>query len=324
MTGDASTGKTFVAKVIFQELVRHYNKQLASDPLKTKGIILAYTRKAAYNIGGFTAHSILHLPFKSSEAIALDSNTLDVLSKQSEQLRLVLIDETSLIGSRMLFNMDRRLRQILHMATMPFGNVDPIFYGDFYQAGPIHDSLIFEHPKLHGQKIPYTFWRDNVKCFQLHQVMRQKYYTFISILNRIRKNCQTELDIAWLNKQCYRQPPNDPSFPYLFFINKDVDEHNIKMLSLINTNPYILKAIDNTVDILDHNANNDEKQLLPETILLKKGILVELIGGNFSIQDGLINGSDGVFMHYTLGDPNIIWIDFRNSSIGKCQRQNMK
>ena len=58
--------------------------------------------------------------------------------------------------------------------------------------------------------------------------------------------------------------------------------------------------------------------------MLKKGILVELIGGNFSIQDGLINGSDGVFMHYTVGDPDIIWIDFRNSSIGKSQRQNMK
>ena len=96
---------------------------------------------------------------------------LDVLSKQYEQLRLVFIDETTWIGSRMLFNMDKRLREILHMTTMPFGNVDIILCGDFYQVEPIRDAWIFEHPKLHGQKIPYTFSRENIKCFQLHQVM---------------------------------------------------------------------------------------------------------------------------------------------------------
>ena len=118
--------------------------------------------------------------------------------------------------------------------------------------------------------------------------MRQTDQTFISILNRIRKNRQTEIDIAWLKKQCNRQAPNDPMFPYLFFRNKGIDEH--KMISLINIDPCILEAIDNHVDILDHNANNDEKHLLAEIILLKKGILVDLIGENFSIQDVLING----------------------------------
>ena len=68
------------------------------------------------------------------------------------------------MGSCMLFNMDKRLHEILHMATKTFGNVDIVFCGDFYQARPIFDAYIFEHPKLHGQKIPYMFWKYNVKC----------------------------------------------------------------------------------------------------------------------------------------------------------------
>lgn len=172
LTGDAGTGKTFVAKAIFHALARFYNSQIASDPIKEKGIILAYTGKAAYNIGGLTADSVLHLPLKASYISPLSANTLDMLSKRYGQLRLVLFDETYLIGSRMLYNMDKRLREILHVATKPFGNVDVIFCGDFFQAEPIRDSWIFEPPRLHGQQLPYGFWTENVKCFQLNIVMR--------------------------------------------------------------------------------------------------------------------------------------------------------
>lgn len=115
LIGDVGIGKTFVEKLIFQALVKYYNKQLGSDPLKNKGLLLAYNDKDAYNIGGATAHSILHLQFRSSIATPLDSNTVDLLSKQYEQLRLILIDEISSIGIKMLFNMDKIFSQILHM-----------------------------------------------------------------------------------------------------------------------------------------------------------------------------------------------------------------
>ena len=61
----------------------------------------------------------------------------------------------------------------------------------------------------------------------------------------------------------------------------------MKMLSLINYKPYVLKAIDNHANILDDTLASTHKQLLPETIVLEKGILVKLITGNLLIQDGL-------------------------------------
>ena len=32
---------------------------------------------------------------------------------------------------------------------------------------------------------------------------------------------------------------------------------------------------------------------------LEKNMLVELIGRNYSIEDGLVNGEEGLFRHYT-------------------------
>ena len=83
-----------------------YNKDLNRNPLKKKGLIVAFTGKAAYNADGITVHSALRLPLSPSNMIPLSSNTLDMLSKEYQQLRLFLVDEASLIGSRMLYNME--------------------------------------------------------------------------------------------------------------------------------------------------------------------------------------------------------------------------
>jgi hypothetical protein len=71
------------------------------------------------------------------------------------------------------------------------GNIDMIFYGDLYQAQPIQDSLIFEQPIINMETVTHEFWRDNIKCIELHTTMHQTYETFIAILNRMWTNIQT-------------------------------------------------------------------------------------------------------------------------------------
>lgn len=163
----------------------------------------------------------------------LGSNTLDMLTKEYDQLRLLLIDKASLIGSRMLYNMDKRLREILHMPTIPFGNLDNIFCGDLCQIQHVHDSWIFQQPTFQDDTIPYSFWKDHVKCFELTKITKKDNKDFVSILNRIRTCSHTNNDNDYLNKLYYKPAPRDPMFPYLFFINKDVKKHNEKMLSLV-------------------------------------------------------------------------------------------
>ena len=81
LTGGVRTGKTHTAKAIYHGLLHYYDKQLESDPLKRKGLILVFTGKAAYTIGGVTVHSALRLSFGSTKMLPLNSNTLDLLTK---------------------------------------------------------------------------------------------------------------------------------------------------------------------------------------------------------------------------------------------------
>ena len=37
---------------------------------------------------------------------------------------------------------------------------------------------------------------------------------------------------------------------------------------------------------------------LPFAIVLKQNMLIELVGGNFVIDDGLVNGAEGIFKEF--------------------------
>jgi hypothetical protein len=136
LTGGAGTCKTFTMKELFQILIRIYDSSNSSDPMKPKGLIVAYTRKAAYNAGGTTIHSSFLMPFNKSQFLSLKNKLLDTLSKVYDELQLVFIDEAYFIGSRLFYSIDNRLRNIKHVHTKYFGNIEMIFCGDIYQAQP--------------------------------------------------------------------------------------------------------------------------------------------------------------------------------------------
>jgi hypothetical protein len=125
--------------------------------MKPKGLIVAYTGKAAHNAGGTTIHSAFLMPFNKSHFLPLSKEMLDTLSKIYEEPKLFFIDEASLIGSRFLYSIDNQIRSIKHVQTKYFGNIDMIFCVDLYQAQPIQDSLIFEQPIVNMETMTQVF-----------------------------------------------------------------------------------------------------------------------------------------------------------------------
>ena len=174
LTGCMGTRIFFIAKALFQSLVRMYNNIIEYDPHKIKGLITTYTGKVAFNAGGFILHTAFFMPFNKSEYLPLNNEKLDTLTKHYGQLRIFLIDEASLVGSKFLFQIEKRLREIKHIPTTYFGNVDIIFSGNLYQAQPIKYPLIFESPILSKHKLSYNFWQEKVNCYNLHLTMRKK------------------------------------------------------------------------------------------------------------------------------------------------------
>ena len=58
----------------------------------------------------------------------------------------------------------------------------------------------------------------------------------------MRVNQQSKEDIEYINDKCYKPAPLDPLFPYQLQ-NKDVQNHNEKMLSHVKEELIVLDAI---------------------------------------------------------------------------------
>jgi len=92
---------------------------------------MAYTFKVTFNINGTTIHSRLSLPLNCKHLQSLLVEKFNSLLKTYDELQLLVLDEVSLIGSRILFFIDLHLRSIKHTHNHFFGNMDVIIIGDF-------------------------------------------------------------------------------------------------------------------------------------------------------------------------------------------------
>jgi len=100
----AGTGKSFLISAISTEL-----ENLASQESKPNPVMrLAPTGIAAFGINGMTAHSALSLPVKSSFNPLIPS-ILSKLQHQWKNIKLLIIDEKSMIGRTMAGKIDSQL-----------------------------------------------------------------------------------------------------------------------------------------------------------------------------------------------------------------------
>lgn len=106
------------------------------------------------------------------------------------------------------------------------------------------------------------------------------------------------------------------------YLNNNVHEHNERMLSLMKKEENILNSYDITVDSTNINHNKQIKLQFPSSIVLKENMLVELIGRNYNIQDGLVNGVEGIFRGSTTFENGAIWIEFIDPFVGTTQCGN--
>jgi hypothetical protein len=132
--------------------------------------------------------------------------------------------------------------------------------------------------------------------------MRQTNEKFIAILNRMRTNSQTRDDLEYINTNCIRPAPNDPTFPYLFYKNKDVAMHNKSMLLLMPGNEILINAIDEEEENHGGVSYHQHTTTFPSQLVIKLNMLVEIYACNYDSQDGLVNGADGIIKAYTKTD----------------------
>ncbi|CAF1383790.1 unnamed protein product [Adineta steineri] len=295
ITGGAGTGKSHLLKCLHYEATKIFSrkKHLALDESidEVHTLITAFTGAAAVNVGGVTIHSAFGIgPQYNSMNDNLSSERLNTYRCKLSTLKLLFVDEVSLIQSSLWGAMHSRLSQIMgiHSNTAIFGNIGIIAIGDFYQCSPVASSSIYSS----------LLWTDHFQYVDLKINERQKTNVFFSqMLNRIRKikkkEDMTKEDREALEKchQRYLNNEYNPEALHLFAKNAQVDAHNEKLLDKICTNIRTLYEVNNNNIQMKANENKQSKKNSKPLRLAKNARV--MITKNICVNDGLANGVTG-------------------------------
>ncbi len=222
LIGRAGTGKS------------HFIRSLVDRDPQYPQALLAPTGLAAMNIGGQTVHSFFGFPPRPLIGNAEKPNWF--FTRTARAINRLIIDEVSMLRADVLDAMNQHL-QIARKSSRPFGGVQMLLVGDFYQLPPVvrgDEGQLLEDA---GYATPYAFsahcLRDApLAAVQLTEVHRQTNQDFIQILSSIRERRGVEEAVTILNTVCLdRSLPKRPVL--LCATNAVADGYNTRGLAAL-------------------------------------------------------------------------------------------
>jgi len=278
LTGSAGTGKTF--------LLNKFIKYLKDEKIKVG--ITASTGIASTHIGGTTIHSW------SGIGIANNINDPKVKKflkgrnpkwKEIRDTKVLIIDEISMLDSERLTLIDRVFKEIKD-PFLPFGGIQLVVCGDFFQLPPINDGI--EEKSQFAYNSP-VWKKARFKVCYLKKQFRQDDKDFITILNDIRGNKADQKTLEKIKTRLNKDIDGYDKVTKLYTHNRNVDRINDLELSKIEEleREYNMSStgLVKLVEILKKNC------LAPEILKLKKGAIVMFVKNNF--KEGYVNGTLG-------------------------------
>ena len=339
LSGGAGVGKSHLTKCLYQSALKYYNTKAGDDFHQIKILMLAPTGKAAYNIKGNTIHSALAVPACQSlkNYKHLDSSRLNTIRCELGGLKLIFLDEISMVGSAM-FNVqiNNRLKDIKG-SKQDFGGVSIVAIGDLLQLEPVMDSYIFKNLENSEYAVlAPNKWQDNFKMFELQEIMRQKdSKIFAEILNRLREGKHTNEDIMKLKERLIVENSiDDPmDVPHLFIQNQKVNEFNERVHNAATGEKFSIKAVDSVIGANSAQLRDKILSQIPDDQRKTKQIATNLhlcvgerteIASNVCTDDGMTNGAGNIIKKIQLNHKDkpsgIIWVQFDHPDVGEKTR----
>lgn len=285
LTGPPGSGKTF--------LLNQYIDYLKK---KHQGVaITASTGIAATHLQGVTIHSWSGLGIKDS----LTKSDLAKLLKKSylrknfEGIKVLIIDEISMLQASQ-FDAINQICQAFKKSAHPFGGLQVVCSGDFFQLPPISRG---RETKFVSQS--WSWKTMDIKICHLEEQYRQeKEDDLFNLLNHIRNNEAEEACRILIEKRP-RQDFKDKISTKLYTHNIDVDRINSDELKKINAPERVYymtsKGNKRLAESLRRNC------LAPERLVLKNGAKVMFVKNNF--KEGYVNGTLGEIIGFKDGWP---------------------
>lgn len=349
ISGGAGVGKSRLISAIYQSVLRIIRREPGPvDDDMPEILVAAPTGKAAHNIGGMTVHHTFHLKVNQGQNTVdggLNFDTLNTLRAKFSKVRLIIIDEVSMLSLGLFHQIHENLRQIYRIEASDlqtiFGGIPVIVVGDFNQLRPVKGSFVFEDFKTGPQSIVGNLLWPRFQLYELTEIMRQRDdKLFAEALGRLAAGTLTADDIRLFNGRCYNEdelPEAGKQCIHLFSWNADVQSYNTKQINLKRNNvpeplefvhlafdrvlgtvtPQIMRRVKYTLnDIRAQEAGG-----LPGEIVLMVGLRY-MITANIDVGDGLFNGASGVlrFIEIVSQKAEAVYIEFDDPKVGAAAR----
>lgn len=308
LTGAAGSGKTYVLNSYI-------------NFLKERGVEVAITAStgiAATHIGGMTIHSWAGIGIKDF----LTDRDLDhmqqkqYLWKRFDKVKVLVIDEVSMLKDSALDMVDA-VCKAFKRSDLPFGGIQVLISGDFFQLPPIDKALNIKTVKKNVLNLgdmsyemdedgftsstPFAFksnaWRkaDLHTCY-LREQYRQNEGGLLSILEEIRSGeVSDDAREMLLERICVEEK----DVTKLFTHNMDVDRFNQEKLSKVKGEEKVFEMT--TRGKVNLVQSIQKGCLAPVVLRLRIGSKVMFVKNN-PVQ-GYVNGTIGEVIKFKDGFP---------------------
>lgn len=295
LTGPAGAGKTYV----LNQLIKIK---------KAEGIhvsVTATTGLAASHLGGTTIHSWSGINIYDELPSGFFENMSKGRREIIEKTELLIIDEVSMLHDYRLDMIDEVCR-IVRKKDCPFGGIQVVMSGDFFQLPPINRN----GSKLGGFIVNSRVWQElnPVICY-IEDQHRQEDRKLLEILNAIRSGDIRRSHVESLLSRTNVLPENSETLTEIHTVNVDVDKINEARLGLIEGDTYLYEQ--STTGGKNYVENLQRSVLAPDILRLKKGALVMAVKN--SPDRKYSNGSLGIVVDFDSLNNNYPKVEFKNS-----------
>lgn len=280
LTGPAGSGKTFVLNE-FVKWARSDGKHVA---------VTASTGLAATHLGGNTIHSWAGIGIQDELNKRMVAEMGKTRREQIESADILVIDEVSMLHDYRLDMVEQVCRDVRGDSS-PFGGLQVILCGDFYQLPPINRD-----DGRQGRFIINSEAWENLNpviCY-LEEQHRQEDDQLLEILTALRRNdLRRRHAEALLERKIFRTP-FDEVVTELYTRNVDVDNINAQKLSGIEGEQHEYEMVG--TGRASGQETLKKSCLAPELLTLKMGAFIMFVKN--SPDKKYVNGTLGTVVGY--------------------------
>lgn len=331
ITGPGGTGKSHLIKTIRQDLEQRSTKYAVCALTGCAAVLLNCFAKTIHSWSGIglcqgEVHEIVDKAAKNRKA-----NT------NWKSTRVLIVDEVSMMSQKMFEVLDRIGQVIRKNPLRPFGGIQVIFIGDFYQLPPVgkRDEPETTRFCFESARWSATFPMDS--HIALKTMFRHKNPEFIKVLDEVRQGVLTPESAALLRARILEPTECDGIVPTkLFPRNADAERVNDTMYAKLTDAEHVYESKRLTrlstytetgtpiptdlivrTEALSPDEMKQQLDLFEENskivskLRLKKGAVVMCLA-NLDTDSGICNGSQGIVVDFVGGTTVVPVVKFLN------------